>query len=339
MKRSAEVIISEINPMKSTKKYNTSWQQFLDYTEIKDRKPTEQDFLQYFDYQRNEKKLAASTLWSSYSMINSKYQLNFGEKLQSFPRLTMQLKSYEAGYVRKTANIFSKEDIFRFIETAPDTNEFIYMKAATIICYYGGLRCADLTSINTDDLEFNEVSGMWVNYSVSKQRGEQIKNKFNIPLEFCGYLERYDHKLADCNASEGRLMKSYRLHKDGSHYYTKQPMGVNIISKITVKIATYLGLANPSTYTGHSLRRTAANILAEAGTCSAAMKKHFNWRNEQTAMKYVDNTTSSKLTISDKMRPSGDTVPSTSNKYNQLATSRESKTITIENCQNIVFNF
>ena len=46
-------------------------------------------------------------------------------------------------------------------------------------------------------------------FNVSKQRGEQIKNEFNIPIEYCAYLETYDNRLHECNASKDRLMKSF----------------------------------------------------------------------------------------------------------------------------------
>ena len=127
-------------------------------------------------------------------MLNNKMQLLFGEKLQIHPRLTILLKSYEAGYVRKTAGQFSKEQIMSFLENAPDEDEFIHIKAAVVLSYFGGLRCADLISITCDDMEFNETTGMWVTYVVSKQKGEQIQNKFNVPLEYCKYIERYDHR-------------------------------------------------------------------------------------------------------------------------------------------------
>ena len=254
MKRSSDEIIADINPMKSSKKYSTRWQEFVDYAELNDRRPTEEDFQQYFDYLRNIKKFASSTLWSVYSMINNKFQLSFGEKLQKFPRLTMLLKSFESGYIRKTASTFTKEEILSFLKDVPNTSEYIHIKAAIVVCYYGGLRCADLVSLDVDDFEFDSHSGMWVNYTVSKQKGEQVKNKFNIPIEMCQYLEKYDNLLAQFSVSDGRFMKCFRLRKDGSGYYTKQPMGVHMLAKMTVKMATFLGLRNPSSYTGHAVK-------------------------------------------------------------------------------------
>lgn len=332
MKRPADEILASVNPVKSAKKYDQTWQEFIKYSGINQgTKPTEENYLQFFDYLKNIKKYACSTIWSSYSKLNHKHQIYFGEKLQIYPRITHLLKSYESGYIRKTAKAFSKEEIDRYLESAPDSEDHVHIKVAVILGYFGGLRCADLISINCDDCDFNENTGMWVTYTVSKQRGEEIKNKFNIPLHYCQYLENYDHALYRCNASEGRLFKTYRKRQDGSTYYTKQPMGIHLIRKFTVKVAEFLNLPNAELYTGHSLRRSGANTLAEAGVSTTQLKKHFNWKNEGTALRYVDNTESSKLSISKSM--------------NSDQTSRSgvvdnvTKTLHVENCSNIIINF
>ena len=58
-----------------------------------------------------------------------------------------------------------------------------------------------------------------------------------------------------CGAGEGRLMKSYRVRKDNTGYYAKQPMGENLSRKFTVKMAQFLNLPQPEKYTGHAIRR------------------------------------------------------------------------------------
>lgn len=179
-----------------------------------------------------------------------------------------------------------------------------------MIGFCGGLRCADMVGLNMEDCTFDETSGMWIDYNVSKQRGEAIRNKFNVPLEFCGFLETYDHELFRCNAKEGRLFKTFRIRNDGTTYYTKQPMGIHFLSKINFKVAKFLKLPNPERYTGHCFRRSSANALAEAGCSTTALKKHFNWQNEGTALQYVENTKNAKIAISDKIAsPSSSTKP------------------------------
>ena len=146
-----------------------------------ERKPTEEDFIQYFDYLKGVKKLAANTIWSQYSMLNHKFQALFGEKLQKFPRITMLLKSYENGYVRKKSKIFSKEQIENFLKNAPDDGEFIHIKVAILLCYFGGLRCADLVNINCSDLESTTSGKLTISEMMKPGTSTSIPSSENVP--------------------------------------------------------------------------------------------------------------------------------------------------------------
>ena len=97
MKRSAKDILDNLVPIKSSKRYEGCWNKFIEYTGSVPLTLIEDVFIQYFDYLRKEKQFASSTLWWEYSMLNYKVQMMYGKKLQTLPRLTMQLKSYEAG--------------------------------------------------------------------------------------------------------------------------------------------------------------------------------------------------------------------------------------------------
>ena len=168
---------------------------------------------------------------------------------------------------------------------------------------------------------------MWITYTVSKQKGEVIKNKFNIPLDYCRFIEIYDNELSRCGVGNGRMFKTYRERKDSSWYFTKQPMGMHTLRKISFYVAEYLQLPEPEKYTGHCLRRSAANKLAEENTSSVAMKQHFNWKSENTAMKYLENTNAAKLEMSKRMGNGVTTTEEkTSNVYN------------LSNCSNVVIN-
>ena len=337
MKRSVDDILRSIKPFKSQKAYEKAYTEFKKYIG-KEEKPDEHDFIQYFDHLKNTKGFASSSIWSHYSMLNNMHQTLYGEKLQKYPRITHILKSYEAGYVRKSSLFFTKQQIMEFLKNAPNTGEFIHIKAAVVIGYCGGLRCADMVGLKTEDCTFDETSGMWIDYNVSKQRGEAIRNKFNVPLEYCGFLEAYDHELFRCQANEGRLFKTYRIRNDGTAYYTKQPMGIHFLSKINSKVANFLKLPNPERYTGHCFRRSSANALAEAGCSTTALKKHFNWQNEATALRYVENTKNAKLAISDKIASSSSSMTTMVSGL-QTEERSETKVLNLTNCQNIVINF
>lgn len=308
-KRSAEEICGSINPLKSEKRYTEMWTKFYNFSELESSiEPTEENFLQFFDFLRNEEKKSYSTIWSTYSMLNYKFKAIFGKKLQVYPRLTILLKSYENGYKRKTASVFSKEQIDNFIVNALDEGENVHIKAALIVSFSGGLRSADLVGLETEHLQFEETTGFWVTYKVSKQK-QIINNKFNVPLQYTKYLQNYLNKLENCGSKNGRLLKSMRKKLDGSTYYTNQNMGINQIQKFSLKIANFLKLPDAHSFTSHSFKRSSATAVAEAGASTSMMKSHFNWQNESTAIKYIENTKKQKLAVSAMIKPT-ENIPS-----------------------------
>ena len=86
--------------------------------------------------------------------------------------------------------------------------EQLQMKAICVVAFCGGQRCADLVSLETSGLEFNDVTECWVKYVVSKQRGENMVNKFNVPLNYVQYLTQYCDVLKEADLYIGRLFKS-----------------------------------------------------------------------------------------------------------------------------------
>lgn len=67
-------------------------------------------------------------------------------------------------------------------------------------------------------------------------------------------------------------------------------MGINKVSAVPQKIATFLGLPEPERYTGHCFRRTACTLTAEAGLTDLPMCNVAGWKNIQTARRYTANT-------------------------------------------------
>ena len=86
------------------------------------------------------------------------------------------------------------------------------------------------------------------------------------------------------------------------------------------------------------MRRTSATVLAEKGASTTQLKKHFNWKNEGTALKYIENTSSSKLNVSNSMNlRSQINGPQTSKANNENG--GDTKTFHFVNCSNVVLNF
>ena len=116
-KRSAELIYSEaVAERKSHSMYKNEWQRFLDYAGYRHGfsldSITEEVIVQYLDYLHKELNLAPTTMWSSFSKLNTMYQDFGGQKLQTkYPRLMKLLQRYQHGYTPKRSEIFTVEQI------------------------------------------------------------------------------------------------------------------------------------------------------------------------------------------------------------------------------------
>lgn len=79
---------------------------------VPNERPTEVQLLNYFHYLRNEKRLAPTTMWSTYSRVNACVKRLYGFSLKEYVRITDVLKSFESGYTVKKASIFSPAEVF-----------------------------------------------------------------------------------------------------------------------------------------------------------------------------------------------------------------------------------
>ena len=70
----------------------------------------------------------------------------------------------------------------------------------------------------------------------------------------------------------------------------------NMLAKFTVKVAEFLKLPRPETYTDHAIRRSSASIMAASGATTSQLKTHFNWKSEATSLKYIETSDSAKKT-------------------------------------------
>lgn len=59
MKRSADEILNDAMPIKSTKRYEDTWKDFCKYIDTGQQnwEPSEEEYLQYFDYLKTVKKI------------------------------------------------------------------------------------------------------------------------------------------------------------------------------------------------------------------------------------------------------------------------------------------
>ncbi|XP_033208131.1 uncharacterized protein LOC117167365 [Belonocnema kinseyi] len=62
-------------------------------------------------------------------------------------------------------------------------------------------------------------------------------------------------------------------------------------------IASFLGLADPRLYTGHSFRRTSATLLVDSGADLTTLKRHGGQTSSTVADGYIDNSMRNKCKI------------------------------------------
>lgn len=76
-----------------------------------------------------------------------------------------------------------------------------------------------------------------------------------------------------------------------------QPVGINTIGSIPKKIAIFLSLPIPESYTGHCFRRSSATLLAEAGADLSVLMRHAGWKSPTVAEGYVEASVANKCKI------------------------------------------
>ena len=333
-KRTAAMILKDAKSLKTQSKYDQAWDNFCRFNDNADvRELTEEIFIQYFDYLIREKKFVYSTLWSIFSMLNSESQVRSGPKLNDYARLILLIKSQEKGYSPKQGSILSSEEIDQFLENAPFTGFYTLQKAALVIGMFGGLRCNEMANLVTTDISKSGDNGYWVEYSVSKQKQDNVRNKFYIPEKHASHITGY----LDCiGKHEGRFFCTFVASEKGNFesgtFKTTHPMGKNTLAKIPSQIALFLNLPNHSTYTGHSFRRSSATLYANAGASSLNLKQHLNWKSDAVVMRYINQSTSQKVTMSNLI--SGGNQITTNNASRE----KNDHIINISDCSNIVIH-
>ncbi|KAJ8980999.1 hypothetical protein NQ317_014866 [Molorchus minor] len=165
------------------------------------------------------------------------------------------------GYKAKKSKHLTRDQIDSFLSQAND-DEYLMIKIALIFGISGACCGDELTNLRVDDIE-DVVSSLIITIPNSKTKISRTfvvtrtKGNTNI-LD----LHRKYAALRPPHTSHGRFFVFYKSGK-----CTTQPVGKNTFGKIPSIIATYLGLSDPTLYTGHCLRSSSATllVLADAG--------------------------------------------------------------------------
>ena len=182
VERSANDIMADQAPSKSRDVYERAWVLFGEFLnrDVNQSEPKEEDYIRYFDYLRKAKNYKSSSLWAIHSRVKNCHQRRYGTD-PKWKRVYMQLQSYEADYVVKTANVFALDEIEVILQLDNNSAVWVMRKALAAVAICGGLRCCEVRNITLRDVVTDD-EGAWVTFRHGKQRGAQKVNEFIVPF-------------------------------------------------------------------------------------------------------------------------------------------------------------
>ncbi|KAJ8910398.1 hypothetical protein NQ315_010459, partial [Exocentrus adspersus] len=245
IKQEAQEATLRLLPAKSKRVYEKEMVEFDNWRKkrgLGEGAITEEVLLAYFF--NVEKHFAASSMWTKYSMLKSMLKVY---KVES--------RKYET----KKAKILERNQNEEFLEKAPDV-EYLQVKVALILGVAGACRCNELTFLDISDVQDKKGSYLYVLIPDTKTNISRsftvMKEAFSVnAVEMCRKYISLRPKAAG--------KRFFLRYVDGK--CTTQHVGINTISKTFSKVASFLGLPDPESFTGHGMRRSSATLLANAG--------------------------------------------------------------------------
>ncbi|KAJ8909729.1 hypothetical protein NQ315_014380 [Exocentrus adspersus] len=218
------------------------------------------------------KRVKSSSLWSYYSQLKKMLSVKENVDISSINlRVISQKKSH----------VFTREDLEKFLDTAPDIN-YLLLKIVLIMGVSGGCRIGEPVAMSVDNIEDrgNVLVVTIPDTKTYKERIFTVVNGSNVIRAIDVFIKYVE--LRPRNVPHRRFFLTYKNQK-----CTVQPVGLNTISKMHKKISEFLGIENSHEYPGHSFRRSSATLLAEAGTDLSVLKRHGGWRSDSVAEGYT----------------------------------------------------
>lgn len=152
---------------------------------------------------------------------------------------------------------------------------------------YGATRGDELTRVELKDIkEHGELFVITIPETKTK-----IVRKFTLENEGAGYLRKY-LALRPATTTSTRFFLNYQK---GKCY--NQHIGKNKFLDAPKVVATFLNLPDAHRYTGHSFRRTSANLVVDGGGDILTLKRHGGWRSSSAAEGYLEDSITNKRKI------------------------------------------
>jgi len=227
-----------------------------------------------------------STLYVMFSCVNHYFITNFGFKLNSMLRLQRFLKVNTSTYVCKKSKVFTSEQIDTVLKVCAESTDKKHQLAGVGIAlmYYGLLRVCDSTKIQKKDVSHQYNGRVVIKFEHARKR-RNPGFTYHVPSLYAKLFQRYEADLPVHMTPEEKYLRLW-VKQDGER--TKEVSCYT--SKLFVKIACDILGLDPTGYTTHCFRRSAATNLADAGVSFVNLKRHGQWKSDSVAESYIANS-------------------------------------------------
>lgn len=283
----------EVLPVKSKDKYLRHYQDFKNFEKEYPFDATLDVIIMDYIESLREQGLKISTIRSYVSAITT-CLTNEDKSLDPNTHKKIQLYFQQQGKREepKQSSVFTAEEIQKFL-SFPSTLSNLQLKVAAIFGLYCAFRISELHSITLNSFKEDNTRGCYDVVLASSKTNPSADNMYipfmdgniNLKVIVCSYISHLtaylnsqtDVKHADC------FWRTIRNEK-----FINSPIGINALGKMPSRIASLLKLPNPSSYTGHSFRRTAASCMAAKGSSEEEIMSVGRWQSGQVAHHYVE---------------------------------------------------
>nr|XP_015834127.1 PREDICTED: uncharacterized protein LOC656007 isoform X13 [Tribolium castaneum] len=220
-------------------------------------------------------KFAPNSVYTKISMLKTLLKKQENIDISGYGKVFDLMKRKSKCYKANKAQKLTAEEVTRYLLEAPDES-FLLEKVITVFGIFGACRREELVTLRANNIE---DTGSLILVTIENSNNRSCR-KFVItedetPFKGCALYRKYA-ALRPPGLESQRFFVDYRNGR-----CTKQLVGINKISSIPKKIAKFLKLKNPETYTGHSLRRSGTAVLAENGVHLLTLKQFRKGRSEE----------------------------------------------------------
>lgn len=284
----------DILPVKSRVLYLNHYAKFKTYKDTLPTSVTVDDALTKYILYLKSKNIKTSTIRTYISAVTTCLS-NDGYELKEITtkKVTQYLQKCLKAETPKQASTFSSENILEIMRL-PDTLSYLQIKVVTIFAIYCATRIGELSNFNQDSFYPDEKNGRYV-VIIKSSKTSNVAEQMYIPfidgnLNCKNIIESYLFQINEytrLNAVEDPkiLWRTIRNER-----FINSTIGINTMGKFPLKIAEILKLPNPSSFTGHSFRRSAATVLANHGSSQEQIMAVGRWKSIKVAHRYVEKS-------------------------------------------------